>query len=384
MKIYDLAVVGTGMAGTLATIAAAEGGLDVLALERGHGLKDRRSLVSGWFGRAMFSMARADSEKDDFSDPHAFAAIFDMCRKANGGMLEQHISASLEGLPLRTVPLPFYQLNHGCGYELSQHLQKRLGKADVLFGTNVNRLSYNDGKFVLHTNRGRMEAKKCIISTGSHSVEWIRTISTTFGIPISNSKAKLGVRVEVPSKLVKPFLKIAGDLRLESDNVLFDDMRINSLIGDREDGGLMTVFAYSAPGKPSERTTFMASVPIQDFTDAARLIRIVNTLSNDKVKRERGIDFVKGHSVLEHIDQFHPICDALLKLDKMLPSLIGCATIHIPEMRVEGSIEVNSYMGTDFCGLYGAGECVSRVKSPFGAMASALVAVRHIMEEKNG
>jgi hypothetical protein len=121
-----------------------------------------------------------------------------------------------------------------------------------------------------------------------------------------------------------------------------------------------------------------------NFADAIRVVRIINILSNDKIRRERAADFIQGHSVLEHLKQFDPIRKALVDLNKMVPLFLGCATVHIPEIRVGGALLVDENMKTAFAGLYGAGECTSRVASPLGAMASALVAVRNIMEEKDG
>ena len=165
--------------------------------------------------------------------------------------------------------------------------------------------------------------------------------------------------------------------------MLLDDMRQNSLVADRDDKGLLSAFAYTTVGRHSERTSFLASFDAgNDFTEAARLVRIVNILANDKVKRERAVDFSKGHSVLAHLEQFDPLRKALLDLDRMVPSFLGCATVHIPEFRASGVLPVDPNMRTAFAGLYGAGRCASRVVSPLGTMASAMVAVHSILEER--
>jgi len=390
MKIYDLAVVGTGLAGAMAAVVAAEAGLEVLVLEKGYGPKDRRNLVYGWLGHSLYTMSRIDIGQDSFTNEVAFDAALDYCRKANGGRLEQHQAREiLSGeMPLHVLGTPHYQADPGCGHELSQQLHQRLittGKADVLFGTEVERLEHSEGRFILHTNRAKLEAHTCLLATGGHSAEWIQSICISLGLPLSGSFVRLGLRVEVPTRLLRTFLQVAGDLRLAAEGVLLDDMRQNSLIGDRDDKGLLSAFAYTASGRHSERTSFMASFDAgNNFADAARLIRIINILSNDKVRRERVIDFIYGHSVLEHLNQFDPIRKALLDLDKMIPSFLGCAIVHIPEIRAGGVLPVDESMKTAFAGLYGAGGCASRVASPLGALASAKIAIQNIMEERNG
>jgi hypothetical protein len=387
MKIYDLAIVGTELAGAMAAVVAAEAGLSVLVMEKGQGPKERRHLVCGWLGRALYAMSRIDLDQDGFVDEKAFEIALDCCRKANGGRLEQHQNWEVlpNDLPLQASGKPYYQASANCGRELSQHLYERLeatAMADVLFGTTLEHIEHSEGRFVLRTSRGKLEARKCILATGGHSAEWIQNACTSLNLSTPSPRIRIGLRIEVPARLLRTFLQVAGDLQLVAEGVLIDDMRPNSLIGDREDGGLLSAFAYALPGRNSDRTSFMASFDASsNFADALRVVRIINILSNDKIRRERAVDFVQGHSVLEHLKQFNPIRKALVDLNKMVPSFLGCATIHIPEIRVGGALPVDENMKTAFAGLYGAGECASRVASPLGALASALVAVRNIMEE---
>jgi thioredoxin reductase len=390
MKIYDLAIVGTGLAGALAAVIASEAGLEVLVLEKGYGPKDRKNLVYGWLGHSLYTMSRIDTSHDGFTNESAFDMALDCCRKANGGRLEQYQAwETLPGeLPLRALGTSHYQADPSCGRELAQQFYQRLmatSKADILFGTEVERLEHTRGCFVLHTTRGKLEARTCLLSTGGHSAEWILNLCASFGLSVSNARMRLGLRVEVPARLLRTFLQVAGDLRLEAEDALLDDMRQNSLVADRDDKGLLSTFTYTTSGRHSERTSFMASFDAgEDFLEMARLVRIINVLANDRIRRERAIDFVHGHSVLEHLEQFNSIRTALLDLNKMVPSFLGCATVHIPETRIGGILPVDENMKTAFTGLYGAGGCTSRVVSPLGALASAMVAIQNIMEERNG
>jgi hypothetical protein len=389
MKTYDLVIIGTGLAGAIAAVTAAEGGLSVLSLEKGLGPKDRRSLVHGWFGQALYTMSRIDIDQDGFTDEVSFEKALEYCRKANGGRLELHQTWEVMpgDLPLQASGKSHYKASANCGSDLANQTYQRLittGMADVLFGTVLERIEYNGKRFILYTSRGKLEAKKCLLATGIYSAEWIQNVCNTFSLPLISPNVRIGIRVEVPARLLRTFLQVAGDLQLAAKDVLFNDMRQNSLIGERDDDGLLSAFAYTLPGRNSERTSFMASFDAKtDLADAIRLTRIINVLSNDKIRRERATDFIQGHSVLEHLEQFKPIKKALIDLNKMIPSFLGCAFIHIPEIRIGGTLPVDENMKTAFAGLYGAGGCVTRVASPLGTIASALVAVRNLMEELN-
>jgi hypothetical protein len=388
MKTYALAVVGAGLAGATAAAIAAEAGLETLVLERGRGPHDRRSLVGGWLGRALYTMSRMDA--GTLAGNALFAKALDLCREANGGRLELHeaMVSVPEGLPLRPEMVPHYRMSRGCGRVLAQELHRRLvsGKADLLFGTEVERVESEKGRFVLHTRRGRLFSRRCLLATGSHSFGWIRNACAPLGLRLEPPQARLGVRVEVPSRLLRAFLRVMGDLRLVGEGgVLLDDLRVDSQVGDREDGGLLSAFAHTPPGKTSERASFMVGVDFgTDSAEAIRLMKIANILSNDRIRRERAMDFVHGRSVLEHLARFDPVRKALLDLDGMIPSLLCCATAHIPEAKIGGALPTDGNMRTVFSGLYGAGECVSGMDGLLDAMVSAMVSVRSVMEDENG
>ena len=388
MKTYDLAVVGASLAGALAAVLAAEAGLSVLLLEKGQGPKDRRNLTCGWLGKSLYTMSRIDAEEKLASD-ELYGKAIDLCRQANGGRLEWHSTWKdfPSDLPFHVVEKSHYRAGPGCGHELARQLHSRAtetGQADLLFNAPVEYLERTEGGFVLRSARTKFEAKACLLSVGSFAVEWTKTVCDRLGLTVPELKARLGLRVEVPGRLLRTFLQLAGDLNLSRSDAQLDDIRIGSLVGERDDANLLSAFAYAMPGKPTERTSFMASASVQEGLDAMRVMRIVNTLSNDKIKREKATDFIHGHSVLEHIDQFVPVRQALLDLDKMLPSFLGCAAVYVPEIRISGVLPVDENMRTTLPGLYGAGECTTRVASPLGAMVSAMIAIRSLMEEKNG
>jgi hypothetical protein len=386
MKVYDLAVVGTGLAGAIAAVFAAEAGLSVLALDKGQGLKDRRSLCCGWLGSSLHAMSRIDL--DESPDGEMAEKALYMCRAANGGWLEHHPPwfGFPDGFPFRAVGRPHYVAKAGCGHELAQHLHARAADAgclDLLFGTLVEHVGHEGGRFVLRTGRTRFEARRCLLATGNFSAEWLGRSCSALGLDLPNPDARVGLRIEVPSRLLRAFLQLAGDLSLAAaGGVRLDDLRRDSLVGENEEGDLFSAFAHALPGHSSGRTSFMASVEAKGgFRDAARIARIVNTLSNDKMRRERAVDFMHGHSVLEHLEQFDPIRKALQDLDQVVPSFLGCAVAYMPEVKAKGALPVDAGMRTAFPGLYGAGRCTTRAADTLGTMVSALTAIRSMMEE---
>lgn len=390
MKIYDLAVVGAGLAGATAAIIAAEAGLETLVLERGCGPKDRHDLAEGWLGRALYTMPRLDV--GNLTKMDVFGAAIDLCRSASGGWLERHEGREVlasENLPLCSKSAIYYRASPECGHELAQRLYRRLmatnGKADALFNTEVERLEHKRDKFILHTTRGQLEARRCLLATGAFSAPWLDSVCGMLDLKFGSPRVRLGVRVEVPARLeaFRRFLRVMDDLCLVDDGGgQLEDLRVDSRIGDREGGGILSAFAHTIAGSQPERTSFMAGFDVEGgFAEAARIAKITNILANDKIRRERAADFVHRRGISEHLGQFDPVRRALQNLDRMVPSFLSFATVHIPEMRVWGALPTDEKMRTAFPGLYGAGECLEKVDGLLDAMASALVSAQSIMEE---
>ncbi len=389
MKTYDLAVVGAGLAGITAALGAAEGGLETLLLERGVGPGDRRNLVSGWFGRALHTMARIDI--GNMSGPARDGALAAL-RAANGGKLEcrQANPAALpDNMVLKPEKRPCYHLAPESGRNMAHGMYGRLSAArglDILFGAEVERMEAHADSFTLHTRRGRMSASRCVVAVGEHATEWIRSQCASLGLVPASAKARLGVRVEVPGRVLRPLLQLADDLRLVGpDGLLVDDTRVASAVADREDGGLLSALAHSPPGRRPDRASFMVSLDFgDDLDEMTRIVKIVNILCNDKIRHERAADFLEGHSLLKHLGQLDPLRAALPLLDRMMPSFIGNAMVHIPETRFGGLFPTDANMRTALRGLYGAGECAQGVDGLLDAMVSGTLAARSAMEDRDG
>ena len=118
-----------------------------------------------------------------------------------------------------------------------------------------------------------------------------------------------------------------------------------------------------------------------EISDAIRGVKIINVLANDRIRKERIIDFMEGRSILKHIKGFDSLKDVFTEIEKVLPSFSNYAIMHIPEVRLRGIFPVDDNMKTIVPKLYGAGECTTRVSNLIGAMASGLISARTILKE---
>jgi uncharacterized FAD-dependent dehydrogenase len=374
MKIYDLVIIGSGPAGAMA--AASIKGMSILMLEKGLSIRERRDLACGWFGHGIYAMDRLDGRGED-------KKILDMCRAANGGKIVQKIGKGGTKSNLSIPPNTYFSTS--CGIKIAEKLNDTvMEKADVIFGTEVKTISTNNGIFsILSTSGTEFKAYRCLLATGGKSAEWILEICSSLDLSFSSPGVKLGARVEIITNKLKKIMAEYGDVLIKDNNIECNDARFGGFVGEWDDFNVISAFGHSIPGKQSEKTNFMIGYePEGGFKEALRLTKIVNVLSNDKVRVERVADFLQDKSIISKLDHFRRLSDTLRKIDELIPMFTNMALIYFPEIKMGGALPADENMRTEVPRLYGAGQCVSGVDTLFEAMISGQVVSHSIMEDK--
>lgn len=378
MKVYDLIVIGAGPAGALAAQFACGNGLATLILEKGRSLKDRRDPACGWFGHGLNAMGRLEADGSTYAD-----VALELCRGANDGRIDSRQCEEESAGARRFLPGEWHEFRPSIGRQLAVQVYQSVAPvADLLFDTEAKKVMRTDEGFLVQTNRGRFAARRCLIAAGGKSAEWVVKIGRALKLDLKDPPVRFGVRAEAPARMLRSLLAERGGIRIEHAGVLSDDACPNGFVGEWEDFKLISAFGHHPAAKRSKRTSFMLSVDTSDgLEETLRVARILNVLSNDKLKRERAFDIVQGRSVLQHFEQFDSIVEGLLDWGRLVPRFVECATVHVPELRIGGALPADENMRTACPGLYGAGQCVSGVKTLLGAMASGLTAARSIIKD---
>lgn len=373
MKIYDLIVIGAGPAGVVAAKTASEKGMSVLLIEQGKDLKKRRSLTTGFFGRGLFLVDRLELEDPVLGNTKATKTIISLIKRLTEQKMEIFKLKGEKSSRYCRFPDKF-------GFKLANYYYSKIERrAESLFNTEVIAID-KDKHFEIHTSKGIFCSNRCLISTGKNSIDWIRDVCDSFNLEVAENKVRVGVRVEVPTFRVNEILADLGDVKISCENAECDDSRIDSFVGEWDEAKVLSAFGHCMPGKKSTRTNFMVSAE-SESQEATRNVKIVNVLTNDKIKKERVEDYMEGRSVLKHMPEFVGLRNVFEAIEKMVPSFTKYATMYVPEIRFRGILPVDSSMRVTPDGLYGAGECTSRVSNLIGAMASGLIAIKEMLKE---
>ena len=373
MKIYDLIIIGSGPAGTAAAKVVLSQGMSVLIVERGKDLNRRRDLTCGWFGHGLYAMNRLELEDPVLRNPKAIKEAFKIVQNVS---LERPTILKAKG----SRKGKYCRLPDGFGRELATYFFNSISRdGTIVFNTDAEKITKDGDVFYVKTNKGTYAGARCLIATGKNSLEWLEEVCEQFNMESIKHPVKIGVRVEVPTFRMRKIVSDSGDIKVECGEADTDDARVNAFVGEWEDSNLLSAFGHCMPGKRSERTNFMVGSDADD--EAIRDVKIANVLANDKIRPERVSEYMEGKSVLEHIGAFRMLKEAFKGLEKIFPAFTSYAIMYAPEIRLRGILNVDSQMRTKIPGLYGAGECTSKVSSLIGALASGLVVGRTISKE---
>lgn len=357
MKYYDLIIIGAGPAGLMVAKALLNKGLKILIIEKGKDLTHRKDLIFGWFGSALYSMDRIEFQDPLLNNNRAFADAV------------QFIQRFLGKFPVKKSLYGIFSPNAGA--VVAARMYKMFEKkVDIVFNAEVETIEREGTEFIITSTKKQYKTKKCVIATGKTSFEWIKSMAENLQLETLEKSFEIGVRIELPISKVK-----------EEVMEGLTDVHLNTFIGEWENSGLLSASSYSRLDANSGKMSFAIKTKTSSTEETIRIVKIINVLSNDKVKIERVIEYVEGHSVLQYLEIFNILENSFDCLNKQIPALFNCGVLYSPEVIPRGVLSVNEDMKTQQDGIYAVGECTDHASTVLGAMASGLLAGRAILKE---
>lgn len=368
MKLYDIVIIGAGPAGASAAKELISKGMTILMLDKGKDINRRKDLISGWFGQGVSEISRLDVKDTLLNDPTEIKKTIDELRPISKEKI----------LKIKS----FCPLSYASGKEISKYYWENVsGKLDITFESEVISI-IQDGNYFrikMYSNK-EVFAKKCIIATGKYSFDWLQKISKPLGLTVKETKGKFGVRIEIPTFRIQEYLDKNNDFSMQEGNVFVEDCRVNSCVGEWEDSNIISSFGYVCHEK-FKKTNMMVGFE-DSLTNCVKNVKIINILNNDKIKKEHVREFLDGKSILHNISSFKEIKKMVSRIESIVEDFRECAMIYIPEVRFNGTINVDEHMQTNIKNLYCIGECTDKVNTTIGAIVSGKIVSKTILGEE--
>jgi uncharacterized FAD-dependent dehydrogenase len=456
-KMYDVIIVGGGPAGIFAALELSQmKKLKVLLIEKGKDIQGRRcpvrdkgltcascqpcNLVCGLGGAGAFSdgklvlsTAVGGHMAEYLGEKHAAELIkmvdnlylkFGATKKVFGddGAIDE-ISRKANQAGLRLIPTPVRHMGTGNGYEVLKAMQDYLmPRIEVKTRTMVSKVLVEDSKVKGVEADGEIYlCKYLILAPGREGADWLSHEAGRLKLTMHNNPIDIGVRVEVPYKVMKDLTDVLYEVKLEYKSQSFND-RIRTFcmcpggkVIMESTGGtdpVVTVNGHSYSDKKTSNTNFALLVST-DFTKPFHepiaygkyIARLSNLLSGGVLVQRFG-DLLEGRrstparikegklkpsltsaipgdlSFALPFRHLTGLIEMLMAMDKMIPGVASADTLlyGIEVKFYSFRPKLTSCLETEVKNMFAVGDGTGVSRGLVQASASGLVAAVEVLE----
>jgi hypothetical protein len=361
-NIFDVCVVGLGVAGTFACLKIAKDhkNTKVIGIEIGRGPAKRRQQLFGWLG----SLPSSDGKLYQ-NDLSKVADITGLRRAKKAHTWFKHIMEQVNDFKVIKDRAPVVALEKKIkklGYEvcLNDYIQMypkeihSLSKymADTIehdknitfsFENEAVRISKQKNVFIVATEKQEYRCKKLIIAVGRSGWRWAKSVYSNFGIIDSNDIARFGIRIEANSSVMKDFNRtncslIRGDVEIGPfswfGTVIPED---HSLATDTQEIEMaISAFRSNEARWKTDKVSFSLigsrPFPNRGVEEADRIGQLTFTLSNDRILKERVSSLMHGRSKISILSEYDWLKPTIAELATAVPEIATKAYFHVPCM----------------------------------------------------
>lgn len=267
---------------------------------------------------------------------------------------------------------------------------------DFKFSTMVEEVSYEDGRYILKTDKGEIfSAEDLVLAAGRSGSKWIGDVCDKFGIKSMRNRVDIGLRVEVPAEVFKHITddvyeaKIVYQTKQYNDIVRTFCMNPYGHVVTENTNGVLTVngHSFTDPKLQSGNTNFALLVtnrftePFKDSNEYGESIAKLSNMLGGGVLMQRFGDLVKGRrssdrrmvksftkptmkatpgdlSLVMPKRQLDDIIEMIYQLDKIAPGMANDDTLlyGIEVKFYNSEIEVDEKFESAQKGLYCIGD----------------------------
>lgn len=460
-KRYDVIIVGAGPAGIFAALELSEdSALDILVLDKGRNIDDRHcpiynsdrecihckfcDRISGWGGAGAYSDGKLTLSNEvggQLQDVVGSGALGELVEYVDDiyvkfgaptkvyGRKDDSVDELVKRAALAELRLLYFPVRHmgtdGSAAVLRAMRDELLQRGvtircstevtDVLVeGAHVKGVRAKGGEEIL--------GRYVMAAPGREGNAWLTRVAHDLNLPLAINPVDIGVRVEMPARVLEPLTDIVYEPKLYYYSKSFDDQvrtfcacPYGEVISEWA-GDVLTVNGHSYVNKKTENTNFAVLVQ-KNFTEPFRdpiaygkyIAQLANLLSGGVMVQRLG-DLQMGRRtnaqrmerciVRPTLKEATPgdlglvlpyrhlvnILEMLEALDKLAP---GVASRHTLLYGVEvkfysSKVELNDQLETRIENLFGGGDGAGITRGLVQASASGILVAREILRREAG
>jgi uncharacterized FAD-dependent dehydrogenase len=243
--VYDITIVGAGMAGVFLAYELADSGQKVLLLDRGKRLEDRHScpLDQGITCECdacetYFGFGGLGKSEGKFNYSNGFGGELEqkvgtntfknlMCRVDDVlcrfgadtipmySTLQPNLAKRAEKAGLKVIHTDVRHLGTVKSIQVLQELYSYLlGKIDMKFECEICSIDRQYDYFSIRTKQEEINSKQVVLATGRSGSDWLANMWEYFGMVPSTTRLDLGLRVEMKAKQFQSVLQNTFETKL--------------------------------------------------------------------------------------------------------------------------------------------------------------------------
>lgn len=378
MKIFDVGIIGAGVAGAFATLRAAEKykKRNVVLFELGRPPGKRRRQLEGWLG--CFPFGDGKIHIDD---------IYDVMEVVDGRKVrpvDKWIKKNLACVgPMKIVkdklpPVAIQKKAFNLGFDIygndfiqwkpeSVHKLSRLiseklevKNIELSFDNEVHQILKKNNVFKITSSNGDYICKKIILCVGRSGWRWANDLYKLFGLRIEDDLAHFGIRIECAAQYMKEFNKT--HCSFVRDDLEIGPLNWNGTIIPEDHADLViSAFRSNEDRWKTDKVSFsvIGHRPFKNkgVYETERLGKLAFLLFNDRIGREKIRTLIRGKSPLSQLPEYNWLTKVILELEQLFPSIINRGYFHSPTiMPMAAPIQLSNDLETELEGLFVAGE----------------------------
>jgi uncharacterized FAD-dependent dehydrogenase len=376
--IYDIGIIGTGVSGVFAAYKLAKENKNSkkILFELGRPPLKRRRQLEGWLG----SLPNSDG-KIYTSDLHKVQQVAGSRLTKSAYNFVSSLLSEVSDLKLTKDKGPSASmqkklLKNNYSIELNDYIQLYTKEIHQLsrvvssfiedsgftynFDDEVVSISKQKNIFCIQTQAKEFKCKKVLLCVGRSGWRWAGDVFKKFGIIENNNVSRYGVRVEMPSPLLKDFNKSSCSLIKENIEIGPFSWYGTVIPEDHVDLAISS-FRSNENRWKTDKVSFNIIGDIVNknvgMEQTDRIGKLTFVLANDRIVKEKISSFLNEKSTISVIPEYKSIKNNVQELSKIIPEIATKGYFYVPTIiPMAPQINIGTNMETEVEGLFVAGE----------------------------
>lgn len=383
MMIYDVGIVGAGVAGSFASLKLAKEHKNVKAIlfDLGRPPMKRRRQLEGWLGclpnsdgklylsdlDKVSSLLGARKTNASFKWVNNYLSNINTFKVTKDKSPLVSTEKKIKKIGYDVVLNDFMQMYPKDIHLLSKNMSEEIEKTKNItfcFDTEITEIRKEKNIFIIKSSgisNEEYRCKKIILAVGRSGWRWVSDIFTNFGIIENNDYAKFGIKVEMNSGNMKEFNKSNCTLYKGSDLEIGPLSWNGTIIPEDHVELAITTFRSNENRWKSDKVSFSIIgnryYPNKGFEQTDRMGKLTYVLTNDRILKERVSTIINKKSLISKLKEYDWLVETLQELSGIMPDIITKAYFHVPTiMPMAPTINIGTNMESEVPGMFVVGE----------------------------